>query len=102
MKDSKIAMQKFDKLHLVIGMVKDKDINKILALLPVNAQYYWCKAQLPRALNEIELQMQAKQYNLNGNAFETVTLAFESAKKNASKNDFIFVGGSTFVVAEIL
>ncbi|MCF8430123.1 MAG: bifunctional folylpolyglutamate synthase/dihydrofolate synthase [Bacteroidia bacterium] len=97
-----IAMQKFDKLHLVIGIVKDKDINKILALLPVNAQYYWCKAQLPRALNEIELQMQAKQYNLNGNAFETVTLAFESAKKNASKNDFIFVGGSTFVVAEAL
>ena len=97
-----IAMQKYDKLHLVIGMVKDKDINKILALLPINAQYYWCKAQLPRALNEIELQTQAKQYNLNGNAFETVELAFESAKQNASKNDFIFVGGSTFVVAEVL
>ncbi len=97
-----IAMQKYDKLHLVIGMVKDKDINKILALLPINAQYYWCKAQLPRALNEIELQTQAKQYNLKGNAFETVELAFESAKQNASKNDFIFVGGSTFVVAEVL
>jgi dihydrofolate synthase/folylpolyglutamate synthase len=97
-----IAMQKFDKLHLVLGMVKDKDINKILALLPVNANYYWCKAQLPRALNEIELQKQAMQYNLNGNAFETVALAFESAKLNASKNDFIFVGGSTFVVAEVL
>jgi dihydrofolate synthase/folylpolyglutamate synthase len=97
-----IAMQKFDKLHLVLGMVKDKDINKILALLPVNANYYWCKAQLPRALNEIELQTQAMQYNLNGNAFETVALAFESAKLNASKNDFIFVGGSTFVVAEVL
>jgi dihydrofolate synthase/folylpolyglutamate synthase len=97
-----IAMQKFDKLHLVIGMVKDKDINKILALLPVNAQYYWCKAQLPRALNEIELQTQAKQFHLKGNAFETVALAFESAKLNATKNDFIFVGGSTFVVAEVL
>ncbi len=97
-----IAMQKYDKLHLVIGMVKDKDINKILALLPVNAQYYWCKAQLPRALNEIELQTQAKQYHLSGNAFETVALAFEGAKLNASKNDFIFVGGSTFVVAEVL
>ena len=97
-----IAMQKYDKLHLVLGMVKDKDINKILALLPVNAQYYWCKAQLPRALNEIELQTQAKQYHLSGNAFETVALAFESAKINASKNDFIFVGGSTFVVAEVL
>jgi dihydrofolate synthase/folylpolyglutamate synthase len=57
---------------------------------------------LPRALNELELQTQAKQYNLNGNAFETVALAFENAKLNASKNDFIFVGGSTFVVAEIL
>ena len=97
-----IAMQKFEKLHLVIGMVKDKDINKILALLPKNAQYYWCKAQLPRALNEIELQTQAKQYHLIGNAFESVALAFENAKQNATKNDFIFVGGSTFVVAEIL
>jgi len=97
-----IAMQKFDKLHIVMGMVKDKDINKILALLPVNAQYYWCKAQLPRALNEVELQTQAKQYNLIGNAFETVALAFENAKQNAKPNDLIFVGGSTFVVAEVL
>lgn len=97
-----LGMQKFDKLHMVLGMVKDKDINKILALLPVNAQYYWCKAQLPRALNEIELQAQSKQYNLYGNAFETVALAFENAKLNASQNDLIFVGGSTFVVAEVL
>jgi dihydrofolate synthase / folylpolyglutamate synthase len=73
-----------------------------LALLPVNAQYYWCKAQLPRALNEIELQTQAKQYNLHGNAFETVALAFENAKQNAKPNDLIFIGGSTFVVAEVL
>ncbi|MFZ4798375.1 MAG: bifunctional folylpolyglutamate synthase/dihydrofolate synthase [Bacteroidia bacterium] len=97
-----LGMQKFDQLHMVMGMVKDKDINKILALLPLNAEYYWCKAQLPRALNEVELQTQAKQYNLNGNAFETVALAFENAKQNASQNDLIFVGGSTFVVAEVL
>jgi dihydrofolate synthase/folylpolyglutamate synthase len=95
-------MQKFDQLHIVMGMVKDKDINKILALLPSNAQYYWCKAQLPRALNEVELQTQALHYNLHGYAFETVDLAFENAKQNAKPDDLIFVGGSTFVVAEVL
>jgi dihydrofolate synthase/folylpolyglutamate synthase len=97
-----ITMQKFDQLHIVMGMVKDKDINKILALLPSNAQYYWCKAQLPRALNEVELQTQALHYNLHGYAFETVDLAFENAKQNAKPDDLIFVGGSTFVVAEVL
>lgn len=97
-----IGMQQFEKLHMVIGMVKDKDITKILKLLPKNATYYWCKAQLPRALNEVELQQQAKEFGLNGAAFDTVELAVKAAKLNAQTNDLIFIGGSTFVVAEAL
>ncbi|MES2727061.1 MAG: folylpolyglutamate synthase/dihydrofolate synthase family protein [Bacteroidota bacterium] len=97
-----IALQQFDKLHMVIGMVKDKDISKVLAELPANATYYFCKAQLPRALNEVDLQLTAQQFNLVGEAYETVALALQAAKKNATQNDFIFVGGSTFVVAEAI
>jgi dihydrofolate synthase/folylpolyglutamate synthase len=99
---AQIAMQQFQKLHMVIGMVKDKDITKILKILPKNAIYYWCKAQLPRALNEKELQQQAKEINLIGLAFETVEQAVEAAKLHAKPNDLIFIGGSTFVVAEAL
>lgn len=97
-----IRMQQFERLHMVIGMVKDKDITKILKLLPKNAIYYWCKAQLPRALNEVELQQQAKEFDLNGFAFDTVEQAVKAAKLNAQTNDLIFIGGSTFVVAEAL
>lgn len=97
-----ISMQQFEKLHMVIGMVKDKDITKILKLLPQNAIYYWCKAQLPRALNEVELQEKAKDFGLIGSAFDTVVNAVKAAKLNAQTNDLIFIGGSTFVVAEAL
>ncbi|MFA9214622.1 MAG: folylpolyglutamate synthase/dihydrofolate synthase family protein [Candidatus Methylacidiphilales bacterium] len=97
-----IAMQQFERLHMVIGMVKDKDITKILKLLPKNAIYYWCKAQLPRALNEVELQQQAKELGLIGFAFDTVEQAVKAARHNALENDLIFIGGSTFVVAEAL
>jgi dihydrofolate synthase/folylpolyglutamate synthase len=97
-----IAMQQFERLHMVIGMVKDKDITKILKLLPKNGIYYWCKAQLPRALNEVELQQQAKEFGLIGFAFDTVENAVKAAKLNAQTNDLIFIGGSTFVVAEAL
>ncbi|MEI7979205.1 MAG: folylpolyglutamate synthase/dihydrofolate synthase family protein [Bacteroidota bacterium] len=97
-----IAMQSYDKLHMVIGMVKDKDITKILKLLPKNATYYWCKAQLPRALNEVELQTQAKEIGLEGYAFKTVEQAVNAAKLSAKSSDLIFIGGSTFVVAEAI
>lgn len=97
-----LEIQKFNKLHMIIGMVKDKDIANILKLLPTNANYYWCKAQLPRALNENELQQQAKVFGLSGLAFETVEQAVKEAKINAGENDLIFIGGSTFVVAEAL
>ena len=90
------------QLHLVIGMVKDKDISAVLALLPKNAIYYFCEPQLERALSAKELAQQAATYQLNGNVFTSVKLALEAAKNNANKDDLIFVGGSTFVVAEII
>jgi len=89
-------------LHVVIGMVKDKDISAVLALLPQNASYYFCQPQLERALPANELAKQAATYQLKGNLFNTVKEALASAKENAKLTDLIFIGGSTFVVAEIL
>jgi dihydrofolate synthase/folylpolyglutamate synthase len=89
-------------LHAVFGAVNDKDITTILSLLPKNATYYFCKPNLPRALNEKDLQEQAQKINLQGNAFSTVREALETAKKSAHSNDLIWVGGSTFVVAEVV
>jgi dihydrofolate synthase/folylpolyglutamate synthase len=91
----------FEKLHIVIGMVKDKDISKVLSLLPKEAIYYFTQPNLPRALPVNELKQQAEKFGLNGNEFETVSLAVLSAKNLATKNDFILITGSNFVVAEI-
>ena len=74
----------------------------MLALLPKNAIYYFTKAQMPRALNEVELQKQASEYGLHGNVYSTIRQAFEQAKLDYSDGDLIFVGGSNFTVAEIL
>lgn len=97
-----IKQQKYKHLHLVIGMVKDKDINKILALLPVDATYYFCKADIPRGLDEKELQAQASTHNLHGHTYASVSEALQAAKQAALQDDMIFIGGSTFVVAEII
>lgn len=90
------------QLHMVIGMVNDKDVSKVLSMLPKTAVYYFTKASIPRALNENELAQQAKSCGLNGASFETVKEAIEAAKKKSKKGDLIFVGGSTFVVADAL
>jgi dihydrofolate synthase/folylpolyglutamate synthase len=92
----------YKKLHFVIGTVNDKDIDKILSLLPKNAIYYFTKADIPRALSEKILQAQASDFKLFGDSYPTVKEAFEAAKKAAEPDDFIFVGGSTFVVAEVI
>ncbi|WP_316797563.1 folylpolyglutamate synthase/dihydrofolate synthase family protein [Pedobacter agri] len=92
----------FDKLHIVFGMVKDKDISKVLSIMPKNATYYFCKPDLERALDAQELKDQAASYQLKGNDYQSVLIAKETAIKKASKNDLIFIGGSTFVVAEAL
>ena len=93
---------KFDKLHFVLGMVNDKNIDQVLNLLPKNAKYYFCKANIPRGMNAHELKQKAADFNLIGKSYNSVKQAFETAKESAAENDLIFVGGSTFVVAEIL
>ncbi|WP_316768587.1 folylpolyglutamate synthase/dihydrofolate synthase family protein [Pedobacter frigiditerrae] len=92
----------FEKLHIVIGMVKDKDINGVLAILPKNAIYYFCEPDLERALPAKDLAEKAARFKLKGEIFINVKSALEAAKTKAKNNDLIFVGGSTFVVAEIL
>lgn len=92
----------YRKLHIVIGMLKDKDISSVLQLLPASAAYYFCEPLLERALPAAELAQQAEKFNLKGKVFHTVVLALDAARNTADPNDLIFVGGSTFVVAEVL
>jgi dihydrofolate synthase / folylpolyglutamate synthase len=91
-----------DHLHFVLGMVNDKDIENILSMLPKNATYYFCRPDIPRGLDVKILADRAKQAGLNGNSFDSVSLAYSAAKQKAGKKDLIFVGGSTFVVAEVV
>lgn len=87
--------------HIVIGMVNDKDPNKVLSLLPTDALYYFCAPNLPRGLNAEELQKMAVPYGLKGMAWSSVAKAVSEAIARAAKDDFVFIGGSNFVVAEI-
>ncbi len=91
----------FDQLHMVIGMVKDKDITSVLQLLPKNAVYYFCQAKIPRAMEAVELSQRAAAAGLKGEVIADVNEAIAKAKASAKANDLIFIGGSTFVVAEI-
>ncbi|HUS01028.1 MAG TPA: folylpolyglutamate synthase/dihydrofolate synthase family protein [Chitinophagaceae bacterium] len=96
-----ISLTDFEKLHIVFGIVKDKDANKILSLLPQNAAYYFTKAQIPRALPEDELAEKAKTFNLKGGKYPEVNEAMEAAAANASKKDLIVVCGSVYLVGEV-
>jgi dihydrofolate synthase/folylpolyglutamate synthase len=91
-----------EKLHVVFGTVNDKDLNRILLLLPKKAIYYFCKADIPRALDASVLKAAASKHDLNGKVYKSVKDAFTSAKKNAMSKDFILVTGSAFVVAEVI
>lgn len=99
---AQVLTEKFDMLHIVLGVVKDKDLNAILPLFPKNALYYFCKPNVPRGLGEKELAQKAIVFGLSGRCFETVKKAYNAALKAANPTDFIYVGGSTFVVAEIV
>lgn len=98
---SQIADIKAETKRLVIGMVGDKDITSMLKLLPKDATYYFCNARIPRALPAADLKAKAAEYGLQGSAYASVAEALEAAKHDASENDFIFIGGSNFTVAEI-
>jgi dihydrofolate synthase/folylpolyglutamate synthase len=97
-----IAAIDYHHLHFVMGMVNDKDITKVLAMLPKNATYYFCKPDIPRGLDAENLKLQAESFSLHGQAYPSVKEALRSAQANANDNDLVFVGGSTFVVAEIV
>ena len=89
------------KIHIVIGMVKDKDVSHILSLLPQSASYYFCQADNPRALSAIDLQSMAKQIGIDGIALSKVNDAFVVAKKTAQPDEVIWVGGSLYVLGEL-
>lgn len=90
------------KLHFVLGMVSDKDHDEILELLPREAVYYFCKPDIPRGLEVNELKTKAEKFGLKGEKYPSVMDAFRAAQKNAGKDDLVFAGGSTFVVAEVV
>lgn len=99
---NQIQKEKFDELHIVLGVVNDKDLDEILPLFPKKAKYYFCKPNIPRGLDADILHQKAKDFQLNGKVYNSVSNAYQEAMKIANQNDFIYIGGSTFVVAEVL
>lgn len=92
----------YKRLHFVIGMVSDKDVDSVLGILPRDAVYYFCKASIPRAMDEKVLTEKAVRHGLHGTTYPTVAEAYAAARKAADPDDMIYVGGSTFVVAEVI
>ncbi len=97
-----LSFQKYKQLHIVMGMVNDKDISGVLAMLPKDAIYYFTQASVQRALPAEKVKELASSYGLSGNAYPDVKTAVEAAQKRADADDFIFVGGSSFIVADLL
>ena len=96
-----IKMQSYQNLFFVFGMVKGKDISSILELLPNDAYYFFCEAKIPRAVNASSLYQQALEYQLKGEVVPDVNDAIHHARRKAGDHDMIFIGGSTYIVAEI-
>ncbi|MDI1318339.1 folylpolyglutamate synthase/dihydrofolate synthase family protein [Flavobacterium sp.] len=99
---NQLKNENYDKLHIVLGVVNDKNLDDILPLFPKNAIYYFCTPNISRGLDATLLKEKAAKWNLKGETYSSVSNAYQSAKENASANDYIYVGGSNFVVAEIL
>lgn len=97
-----IAITSHDKLHFVIGVVNDKDVRSMLGKLPKDATYYFCKADIPRGLDAGELALMAEGYALQGEKYSSVADALKAAQQAAGTNDLVIVGGSAFVVAEVV
>lgn len=97
-----LVSEQYEQLHIVIGMVNDKDIDSVLSLFPESATYYFTKASIARAMNEHELSEKAKAFGLKGHTYLTVEDAFTEARNKAGKEDLIFIGGSNFIVSEAL
>lgn len=99
---SHIAELHYPALHVVVGTVNDKDLTKMLPLLPQSATYYFCRPDIPRGRDAEELRTEALKYHLQGNAYASVQEAYQAALNAAKADDLVFVGGSVFVVAEVL
>lgn len=99
---NQLKKEKFNQLHIVLGVVNDKDLDSILPLFPKNAIYYFCKPKIERGLSEKILKEKAASYNLNGNTYNSISIAYKNALVNSGSKDLIYIGGSTFVVAEII
>ncbi len=97
-----IALTQYKKLHFVLGMVGDKEIDKVLEMLPKDAVYYFCKANIPRGLNQDELMRKAIKKGLKGKSYPSIKDALAAAQSKAKSDDLVFVGGSTFTVAEVV
>jgi len=99
---NQLKRENYNQLHIVLGVVNDKNLDEILPLFPKTAKYYFCKPDIPRGLNAETLKEKASAYGLIGKTYHSVSNAYNAAKENAGPDDFIYAGGSTFVVAEIL
>ena len=97
-----LQQQKYENLHIVFGMVNDKDIEGVLSIMPKDATYYFCQASVKRAMPSQQLKTLAEAHELKGNTFANVLDAYNSARQNASQNDFIYIGGSSFIVADLI
>ena len=97
-----LEKESFQKIHIVLGVVTDKKLEQILPFFPTEARYYFCKPAIPRGLSQEDLKEKAAAFHLIGEQYSSVGLALENALTNANQQDIIYVGGSTFVVAEII
>ena len=97
-----LGKQSFKNLHIVLGVVNDKKLEELLPLFPKYASYYFCKPNIPRGLDKYELELKASCFDLLGNTFDSVNEAYAKAILKAEKEDLVFIGGSTFVVAEVV
>ena len=97
-----LGNQSFKNLHIVLGVVNDKKLEELLPLFPKEASYYFCKPEIPRGLDKHELQLKANLFGLFGSTYESVNEAYLNAILKAGKEDVVFIGGSTFVVAEVV
>lgn len=97
-----LQVQKYNKLHIVFGMVNDKDVDGVMCLLPKNAHYYFTKPQSKRAIPEKNIQRKAMTHGLAGDCYNNVPSAYTAAKKMATPDDMIFIGGSSYIVSDLL
>jgi dihydrofolate synthase/folylpolyglutamate synthase len=99
--NKQLELSNYHQLHIVMGMVKDKDVNAVLQQLPNHAQYYFTKANIPRAMDELALQSAAQEFGLKGNSYLNVNEAISNALTHATENDLILVCGSVFLIGEV-